>query len=48
MTVTTGTKIISIGQTVRQVRIVPTGSIKISRFDEGEMNYYFTTLALPY
>lgn len=42
-TVTLGTKIISIGQAVRQVPIVLTGSIKISRFDEdgNELLLYY-------
>lgn len=42
-TITAGTKIISIGQTVRQIPIVLTGSIKISRLDEdgNELLLYY-------
>lgn len=43
LTVTAGTKVISIGQTVRQIPIVLTGSIKIYRFDEegNELLLYY-------
>ena len=43
ITVTAGTKIISIGQTLRQVPIILTGSIKVSRFDEdgNELLLYY-------